>query len=48
MPKPELARRIFWEEDYDNLDYDAKAGFVIERVFERGDVPENRNCRRYR
>jgi hypothetical protein len=25
----------------------AKANFVIERVFERGDVPDIRNCRRY-
>lgn len=47
MPKPELARRIFWDVDFDKLDYDAKATFVIERVFERGDVPDIRNCRRY-
>lgn len=47
MPKPELARRIFWDVDFDKLDYDAKASFVIERVFERGDVPDIRNCRRY-
>ncbi|MBS1547759.1 MAG: hypothetical protein JST38_12390 [Bacteroidetes bacterium] len=47
MPKPELNRRIFWDVDYDKLDYDAKASFIIERVFERGDVPDIRNCRRY-
>ncbi len=47
MPKPELSRRIFWDVDFDKLDYDAKASFVIERVFERGDVPDIRNCRRY-
>lgn len=47
MPKPELNRRIFWDVDYDKLDYDAKAPFIIERVFERGDVPDIRNCRRY-
>ncbi len=47
MPKPELARRIFWDVDFDKLDYDAKAAFVIERVFKRGDVPDIRNCRRY-
>ena len=29
------------------IDYDAKANFVIERVFERGDVPGTFNCRRY-
>ena len=45
--KPIFHRRIFWDVDFDNLDYDAKANFVIERVFERGDVPDIRNCRRY-
>ncbi len=33
--------------DFAKLDYDAKASFVIERVFERGDVQDIRNCRRY-
>lgn len=46
-PHPILARRIFWDVDFDELDYDAKAGFIIERVFERGDVEDIRNCRRY-
>ena len=46
-PRPILARRIFWDVDFDKLDYDAKASFVIERVFERGDVEDIRNCRRY-
>ena len=46
-PWPILARRIFWDVDYDKLDYDAKANLVIERVFERGDVEDIRNCRRY-
>ncbi len=46
-PQPVLARRIFWDVDFDKLDYDAKASFVIERVFERGDVEDIRNCRRY-
>lgn len=47
MDKPIFHRRIFWDVDFDNLDYDAKANFVIERVFERSDVPDIRNCRRY-
>jgi len=46
-PHPVLARRIFWDVDFDKLDYDAKASFVIERVFDRGDVEDIRNCRRY-
>ena len=45
--KPVFHRRIFWDVDFDNIDYDAKANFVIERVFERGDVDDIRNCRRY-
>ncbi|MEI8111424.1 MAG: hypothetical protein WCH59_10575 [Chitinophagia bacterium] len=45
--KPVFHKRIFWDVDFENLDYDAKANFVIERVFERGDVPDIRNCLRY-
>jgi len=45
--KPVFARRIFWDVDFDKLDYDGKANFIIERVFERGDVEDIRNCRRY-
>jgi hypothetical protein len=46
-PKPIFLKRIFWDVDFENIDYDAKAAFVIERVFERGDVDDIRNCRRY-
>jgi len=46
-PLPVLARRIFWDVDFDKLDYDGKSGFIIERVFERGDVEDIRQCRRY-
>jgi hypothetical protein len=45
--KPIFHKRIFWDVDFEQLDYDAKALFVIERVFERGDVDDIRNCRRY-
>ncbi len=46
-PKPIFQKRIFWDVVFENIDYDAKANFVIERVFERGDVSDIRNCRRY-
>jgi hypothetical protein len=46
-PRPVFDRRIFWDVDFDRLDYDAKWRFVIERVFERGDVEDIRQCRRY-
>jgi hypothetical protein len=45
--KPEFNRRIFWDVNFEEIDYDAKANFVIERVFERGDVEDVRQCRRY-
>ena len=45
--KPVFNKRIFWDVNFENIDYDAKAGFVIERIFERGDVQDIRNCRRY-
>ncbi|MEO8823564.1 MAG: hypothetical protein ABI366_08305 [Ginsengibacter sp.] len=45
--KPIFNKRIFWDVDFENLHYDTKANFIIERVFERGDVDDIRNCRRY-
>lgn len=45
--KPLFDKRIFWDVDVDRLDIDKRAAFVIERVFERGDVEDIRNCRRY-
>ena len=45
--KPVFERRIFWDVDYDKLDIDEKADFVIARVFERGDIEDIRHCRRY-
>ena len=46
-PFPIFNRRIFWDVNCNKLDYDGKANFIIERVFERGDVDDIRNCRRY-
>jgi hypothetical protein len=45
--KPIFNKRIFWDVVFENIDYDAKANFVIERVFERGDVDDIRTCNRY-
>ena len=45
--KPVFAKRIFWDVVFENIDYDKKASWVIERVFERGDVDDIRQCRRY-
>lgn len=46
-PKPIFEKRIFGDVNFEKIDYDAKANFVIERVFERGDVEDIRQCRRY-
>jgi len=45
--KPKFNKSIFWDVNFERIDYDAKANFVIERVFERGDVEDIRQCRRY-
>jgi hypothetical protein len=45
--KPFYNKRIFWDVDSDKMDYNTKASFIIERVFERGDVEDIRYCRRY-
>lgn len=46
-PYPKFNRRIFWDINFDTLDYTSRANFIIQRVFERGDVEDIRNCRRY-
>jgi hypothetical protein len=50
MTKPEKPydqKRIFWDVNPEKLDFEKKASFIIERVFERGDVEDIRMCRRY-
>ena len=45
--KPVFDKRIFWDVDFEKLDYEGKASFIIERVFDRGDVEDIRQCRRH-
>jgi len=45
--KPHFDKRIFWDVNFEKLDIDAKADFVVARVFERGDIEDIRQCRRY-
>ena len=50
MQKPEKPydhKSIFWDVDAEKLDFEKRASFIIERVFERGDVEDIRMCRRY-
>lgn len=42
-----LNRNLFWDVDYDSINWDEKYKWVIVRVFERGDVEDIRQCRRY-
>ena len=47
MDKPILDKRIFWDVEFEKLDYELYANFIIERVFERGDVDDIRQVRRF-
>ena len=47
LPKPIFNKRIFWDVNFEAMDYSERAIFIIERVFERGDVEDIRQCRRY-
>lgn len=44
---PVFDKRIFWDVDMGSLDYEKNAAWIIVRVFERGDIPEIRQLRRY-
>lgn len=45
--KPILDKRIFWDVDFEKIDYEKYAAFVIERVISRGDVEDIRQLRRF-
>ncbi len=45
--EPIFDKSIFWDVDFPTLDYNKYANWVIVRVFERGDVEDIRQCRRY-
>ncbi len=47
MQKPELNKQIFWDTDFNKIDYDKSWQSVIERVFDRGDIDDIIQVRRY-
>jgi hypothetical protein len=47
MTKPILAKQIFWDTNFENLDYDKNYRSIIERVFDWGDIDDIRQVRRY-
>ncbi len=44
---PIFNKSIFWDVDFSTLDFVRYSNWVIVRVFERGDVEDIRQCRRY-
>ena len=44
---PVLPKHIFWDIELKDSTFKKYPGFVIVRVFERGDIPEIRAIRRY-
>lgn len=45
--KPPFSRFIFWETDYDKIDWENKARYVIERVVEYGTMEDWRLLKTY-
>ncbi len=45
--RPNLSRTLFWDVDFDKIDWPNRAQFVIERVLERGSFPEWQEIKRY-
>lgn len=47
IEKPNLQRKIFWDVDFDKIDYLSNFKFVVTRAFERGDVDDIRAVRTF-
>jgi hypothetical protein len=45
--KPVLDKSLFWDVTIEEKDFDRYSGFIITRVFERGDFDSIRKIRRY-
>ena len=45
--KPVLRKSLFWDVDYDGIDYEKHARFVIGRVLTRGDLSDLQQLFRY-
>jgi hypothetical protein len=44
--KPIFEQRIFGDMNFEKIDYNAKANWLIARIFEQGDAEDIRQCRR--
>jgi hypothetical protein len=47
MKKPALSELLFWDSDFEAIDWQAQAGSVIVRVLERGGLADFREIRRF-
>jgi hypothetical protein len=47
MNKPFLSKKIFWDTDMSQLDYEKQANAIIVRVLERGNMEEWNEIKRY-
>ena len=43
----QLDRKLFWDVDYDKIDWEKNYQWVICRVIDRGDVNDIRLCKKY-
>jgi hypothetical protein len=43
----QFKKQLFWDVNYDTIQWEEKYRFVIVRVFERGDIEDIRQVRRY-
>ncbi|MFY7911995.1 MAG: DUF6922 domain-containing protein [Emticicia sp.] len=43
MEKPNLSKQAFWDVDFDSLDYEKEANWIIGRVFEWGKLSDLKN-----
>jgi hypothetical protein len=45
--KPQLSRQAFWDVDFEKIDYEKYAGFVVEKIVERGSYTDFKELRKY-
>ncbi|MCP4456753.1 MAG: hypothetical protein GY816_01805 [Cytophagales bacterium] len=45
--KPYHDQKIFWDVDAGTMDFEVHRDFIVTRVFDRGDVQDIRNCRKF-
>ncbi|MGN6396124.1 MAG: DUF6922 domain-containing protein [Mucilaginibacter sp.] len=47
MNKPILSKRAFWDVNMDTIDYEKHAGYVVEKVIERGKDDDFKNLLKF-